>query len=125
MEVCMARILTLFLMIAIALAARDPLPTPLIRTADPAMARTGDVVTVTGENLEKDLVLEVYLTDRTQNTKVSILEQSRTSIKFKVPPVKPGKYWLMVLANPTDPVLIEEPCRITVEDGTSPSGFAQ
>ena len=125
MEVWMARIITLFLMIAIALAARDPLPTPLIRIAEPTTAKIGDAVTVTGDNLQKELVLEVYLTDRTENTRVRILEQSSTSIKFQVPPVNPGKYWLMVLANPTDPVLIEEPCRITVEGGTSSSQSAR
>jgi hypothetical protein len=97
-------------------SARDPQPTPLIRVVEPATAKAGEEVTVTGDNLGKDLVLEVYLTDRTDKTKVAVIEQNATTIKFKVPAsIKPGKYWLMVLANFPEPLLIEEPARLMVE----------
>jgi IPT/TIG domain-containing protein len=111
----MARILLLSLIAAVALTARDPFATPMMRVAEPATAKVGDVVAVTGINLEKEVVAEVYLTDRTDDTKVTVLEQSSTTIKFKVPSVKPGNYWLKVLVKGDEPVFIEEPCRITVE----------
>ena len=44
-------IILLFL-IALALNARDPSPTPLMRVAEPETAKTRHVVTVTGINLE-------------------------------------------------------------------------
>lgn len=112
----MFRTLLLSLAIALPLLARDNAPTPLMRTADPRVAVAGDIVTVTGDYLSKDLVLEVYLSDRTVNTKVTILEQSATTLKFRVPSVKPGKYWFVVLANAAEPVLLEEPCGLIVEE---------
>lgn len=110
----MARIVLLFLA-ALVLTARDPSPTPVMRVAEPETAKVGDIVTVTGIHLDKELVAEVYLTDRTDDIKVTILEQSSTAIKFKVPSVKPGRYWLKVLVKEDEPLLIEEPCRLTVE----------
>lgn len=111
----MARIMLLSLIAAVALTARDPFATPVMRVAEPATAQVGDVVTVTGINLEKELVAEVNLTDRTDDTKVTVIEQSSTTIKFKMPSAKPGSYWLKVLATGDEPLFIEEPCRITVE----------
>lgn len=109
-------VLLLSLVFVPAVTARDPQPTPLMRVVEPATAKAGDEVTVTGDNLGKDLVIEVYLTDRTNKTKVSVVSQTNTEIKFKVPAsLKPGKYWLMVLANMAEPLLIEEPARLIIE----------
>ena len=108
-------LLLLSLVLPFSLAARDPVPTPLVRTVEPSTAKAGEVVTAKGDNLDKEIVLEVYLTDRKDKTKVQILEQTATSIKFKVPAVAAGKYWVMVLANFPEPLLIEEPAPILIE----------
>ena len=109
-------LLLVSLVLVPALFARDPQATPLMRVVEPATAKAGDEIAVTGDNLGKDLVAEVYLTDRTNKTKVTLTEQTETSIKFKVPAsVKAGKYWLMVLANMSEPLLIEEPVRLMIE----------
>jgi hypothetical protein len=109
-------LLLVSLVLVPALFARDPQATPLMRVVEPATAKAGDEIVVTGDNLGKDLVVEVYLTDRTNKTKVTVTEQTETSIKFKVPAsVKAGKYWIMVLANMAEPLLIEEPVRLMIE----------
>lgn len=110
-------LLLVSLVLVPALIARDPQPTPLMRVVEPASAKAGEEIAVTGDNLGKEVVLEVYLTDRTNpKIKVAVTEQNDTTIKFKVPStVKAGKYWLMVLANMAEPLLIEEPARIIVE----------
>jgi hypothetical protein len=112
----MVFLLLLSLVLPVVAAPRDPLPTPIVRTVDPRTAKVGDEVTVTGEHLGKDLVVEVYLTDRTDKTKVTVLEQNGTTIRFKVPAgMKPAKYWVMVLANLPEPILIEQPAPLIVE----------
>lgn len=111
-----AFLLLISLLVPLALLARDPQPTPLMRNIDPMTAAAGDLVTVTGDNLSKDIVLEVYMTDRTDKTKVEVTEQTATTVKFKVPAkIKAGKYWMMVLVNYAEPLLIEEPVRIVIE----------
>jgi hypothetical protein len=113
----MVFLLLLSLVLPVALTPRDPLPTPIMRSVEPRTARAGDEVTVTGDNLGKDLVVEVYLTDRTNKTKVTVIEQNSTTVKFKVPAnIKPAKYWLMVLANFPEPLLIEQPAPIVIEE---------
>jgi hypothetical protein len=110
-------LLLVALVLAPALFARDPQATPLMRSAEPTTAKAGDEIVVTGDNLGKDLVTEVYLTDRTDKPiKVTVTEQTETTVKFKVPAtVKAGKYWVMVLANMKEPLLIEEPVRLMIE----------
>jgi len=109
-------LLLVSLVLVPALFARDPQATPLMRVVEPATAKAGDEITVSGDNLGKDLVSEVYLTDRTNKTKVTVIEQTDTTIKFKVPAtMKAGKYWLMVLANMSEPLLIEEPAKLMIE----------
>jgi hypothetical protein len=109
-------LLLLSLVLPVVAAPRDPIPTPIMRTVEPRTAKAGDEVTVTGDNLGKDIVSEVYLTDRTNKVKVTVLEQNSTTVKFTVPAkIKPARYWLMVLANFPEPLLIEQPAPITIE----------
>ena len=71
---------------------------------------------MSGDNLNKELVSEVYMTANGVNTKVEVLTQSAKSIVFKVPAdIKPGPYKLTVLLNSPDPTFIEEPVRIVIE----------
>jgi hypothetical protein len=112
----MVFLLLLSLVLPVVAAPRDPIPTPIMRSVEPRTAKAGDEVTVTGDNLGKDIVLEVYLTDRTNKVKVTVLDQNSTTVKFTVPAnIKPAKYWLMVLANFPEPLLIEQPAPITIE----------
>jgi hypothetical protein len=112
----MVILLLLSLFVPVLAPPRDPLPTPIMRTVEPRTAKAGDEVTVTGDNLGKDLVLEVYLTDRTNKVKVEVTQQNSTTVKFTVPAkIKPAKYWMMVLANFPEPLLIEQPAPIIIE----------
>lgn len=60
--------------------------TPKLISVDPGSAKAGDALSVTGENLEKSMVVELYLTDGKNDIKVPITEQSEKAIKFTVPP---------------------------------------
>lgn len=91
-------------------------------SVEPASGKVGDVLVAQGTNLDRDTVAALYLTDGTTDIKVAIIEQSATSIQFRIPPeAKPGRFALMVLTKGKDPKLIEEPVRITVEPETTSS----
>lgn len=93
----------------------EPRPVPLMRSVEPAAAKSGALVLVKGENLSRRFVAEVYVSDGARNQKVVITEQTDATLKFTVPTeCKPGKYLLLVLMNSLDPVLLEEPVKLTV-----------
>jgi hypothetical protein len=89
---------------------------PRFATVEPANGKVGDLLMVTGENIGKDLIAEVYLTDGKNDIKVAVTEQSATQIKFKIPTAKIGRYRLMVLTKGKEPKLIEQPVRVEVEE---------
>jgi len=90
---------------------------PQMTTVDPDSGKAGDVVTVTGENLDKSAVAKLYLTDGTHDIEVAMDEQTATSIKFKIPAAaKPGRLALMVLTTGKTPKLIEQPVKILIEE---------
>ncbi len=91
---------------------------PRITAVEPASGKVGDVVTITGENLQKDNVAKVFLTDGTKDTPCdTITEQTATSIKFKIPAAaKPGRLALMFLTAGKNPQLMEQPFKITIEE---------
>jgi len=94
---------------------------PLMQAVDPASAKIGDVVTVTGENLDQNLIAALYLTNGKDDVKVEIVEQTATSIKFKIPAaVKTGRLAVMVLTKGKEPKLIEEPVKILIESPMAP-----
>ncbi|MBK9170295.1 MAG: hypothetical protein IPM24_22930 [Bryobacterales bacterium] len=85
-------------------------------TVDPDTASAGAMVTVNGENLDKNGVKKLYLTDGTNDTEVEIVEQGAASIKFKIPAgVKPGRLSLMILTAGENPRLVEQPVKVTIE----------
>ena len=89
---------------------------PQMQMVDPASAKIGDVVTVTGENLDQTVVAALYLTNGKDDFKVEITGQTATEIKFKIPPaVKTGRLALMVLTKGKDGRYIEEPVKVLVE----------
>jgi hypothetical protein len=90
---------------------------PRMTSVEPTSAKKGDVVAVTGENLDKDLVAKVYLTDGKNDTVVEVTEQSATSIKFKIPAAKvAGRLAVMVLTTGKEPKYIEQPVKVTIEE---------
>lgn len=91
-------------------------PTPLMRTVTPDTARSGDILTVTGENLDKARVAEIYLTDGKVEYKMAVTEQAETTVKVKVPAsAKPGRLRLMILTTGNQPQFLEQPVTVVIE----------
>lgn len=89
---------------------------PKMTAVEPASGKSGDEITVSGENLDKSNVAEIYLTDGKKDIKLSMSQQTAQSIKFKIPAdVKPGRFALMILTAGPDPKLIEQPVKLSVE----------
>ncbi len=88
---------------------------PRMSTVDPSSGKTGDVVAVTGENLDKANVSKVYLTDGKNDFVCEVTEQSATEIKLKIPAKATGRLALMILTTGKEPKLIEQPVKVTVE----------
>jgi hypothetical protein len=107
----------LLLAVAALLAGRQTISgqSARISAVDPLTAKVGDLVTATGEGIDKTKIDALYLTDGTNDFKVQVMEQSDTEIKFKVPKTKPGRYSLMVRTKETPPKLLEQPVKIDVE----------
>jgi len=111
-------LLSIALLLAVTAPAfpQDQAPAPLMNTVDPASARVGDVLTAQGAGLGQNEVTALYLTNGQLDTKVMIIEQTSTSIKFRIPPnAKAGRFALMVLTAGKNGKLIEEPVKVTVE----------
>lgn len=104
------------ILLAASLAAYAQQPMPRMTTVDPGNGKIGDVITVAGENLQKEQVAKLYLTDGKNDLLVQIAEQAATAIKFKIPEkVSPGRFSLMILTTGKEPKLIEQPVKLTVE----------
>jgi len=86
-------------------------------TVQPAEGKIGSVLRVHGLFLGKAKVDEVYLTDHTFDMKVKVLDQQEDVIEFRIPPsVKPGRLQLLVKTTGKQPLLLEQPVYITVEE---------
>jgi hypothetical protein len=90
---------------------------PQMQNVEPKNGKIGSVLKATGLHLGKTKVEEVYLTDHTFDMMVKVLDQTDNSIQFRIPPsVKPGKLQLLVKTAGKEPVLLEEPVYITVDE---------
>jgi hypothetical protein len=105
--------------ILILVAAVTLLTVPVQATmnaVEPATAKIGFVLTVTGANLGKTSVSEVYLTDGTHDYKATIVAQQDTSLKIVVPmSVKPGRLTLAYKPTDNPNAMLEQPVRVTIE----------
>ena len=81
-------ILLLLALVPFQLVAVDPaqpMPTPLMRVVEPGTAKVGDEILVTGDNLGKQYVAEIFLTAGKESHKVQVLSQEDKAVKFIVP----------------------------------------
>jgi hypothetical protein len=109
------------LALLIAVAAAPPLVAqetiPRCSTVEPMSGKVGTEIVITGENLGKETVAELYLTDGKNDIKIAMTEQTATSIKSKIPPAAHVgvRYRLMILTRGKEPKLIEQPVKVTIE----------
>ena len=90
---------------------------PQMNNVQPDGGKIGSVLRVHGIFLGKAKVDEVYLTDHTFDMKVKVLDQKDDVIEFRIPPsVKPGRLQLLVKTPGKQPLLLEQPVYITVEE---------
>jgi len=105
------------LLVAASVVAHAQQAMPRMTSVDPLNGKKGDVIVVTGENLQKDAVAKVYLTDGKNDIQVEVTEQTATSIKFKIPAkAAPGRLIVMVLTAGKDAKLIEQPVKVTIDE---------
>ena len=84
---------------------------------EPRAGKPGTVLVISGISLNKEQVDEVYLTDHRFDVKVKILEQTADKLKIRIPPfVKPGRQQLLLLTTGKNPVYLEQPVWVQVED---------
>lgn len=89
---------------------------PKMVSVEPGQGKAGDELVVTGENLDKKAVAEIFLTDGKTDYKLPIVSQDAKSIKFKIgPDAKAGRFSLMIMTAGADPKLIEQPVKVTVQ----------
>jgi hypothetical protein len=79
--------------------------------------KAGDIIAVAGENLQKEQVVKVFLTDGKNDTPVEVTEQTATTVKFKIPDkVATGaRLALMILTGGKDAKYIEQPVKVMIE----------
>ena len=105
------------MLLAAAFTAWAQQPMPRMISVDPMNGKHGDIIAVTGENLQKDLVAKVFLTDGKNDIPVEVSEQTATTIKFKIPDkAAPGRLTVMVLTTGKDAKYIEQPVKVTIEE---------
>ena len=88
---------------------------PRMSSVDPTSGKAGDVIAVTGENLDKATVAKVYLTDDKNDFVCEVTDQTATGIKFKIPAKATGRLALMILTTGKEPKLITQPVKVSIE----------
>jgi IPT/TIG domain-containing protein len=103
------------ILLAASFAALAQPAMPRMTSVEPQNGKQGDVLAVAGENLQKDTVAKVYLTDGKLDFEVTITEQSDKEIKFKIPAKATGRLALMVLTAGKEAKLIEQPVKVQID----------
>jgi hypothetical protein len=104
------------LLIAAGLSAYAQTAMPRMTSCEPQNGKKGDVIAVAGENLTKEVVAKVFLTDGKNDFAVEVTEQTATNIKFKIPEKATGRLALMVLTTGKDAKYIEQPVKVTIDE---------
>ena len=108
------------LLLAASLTAWAQQAMPRMTSVDPMNGKQGDVIVVTGENLNKSAVAKLYLTDGKNDLICEVVDQTDTTIKFKIPAkAAPGRLILMVLTTGKDAKYIEQPVKVTIDEPAS------
>ena len=111
------RITLVLSLLCLAGAASLPAQVPVMHKVLPENGQIGSVLRIQGVFLGKTRVDEVYLTDHTFDMKVKVLDQTEDSIEFRVPPfVKPGRLQLLVKTAGKEPMLLEQPVYINIDE---------
>jgi hypothetical protein len=111
------RITLVLSLLCLAGTALLPAQVPVMHKVDPDSGKIGSVLKIEGVALGKTKVDEVYLTDHTFDMKVKVLDQTDDSIAIRIPPfAKPGRLQLVVKTAGKEPVLLEQPVYVTIED---------
>ena len=88
---------------------------PRLATVTPDTGNSSVSYTAAGENLTKDSIKDLYITNGKDDIKVEIVSQKDDSIVFKVPAsTKPGRYSLMILTADGKQFL-EQPVKLNIE----------
>jgi len=86
---------------------------PRVTGVEPSSGKAESNVTVTGENLGKESVTDLYLSDNTTDYKATVVEQTAQKVVVKVPQVKPGAYNLSIHVGNN---IFIQPIRFTVQE---------
>jgi hypothetical protein len=105
------------LLLAAGFAAYAQEGMPRMYTVDPANAQRGDVITITGDYLDAGCVAQVFLTDGKNDTQAVVTEQSKTTLKLKIPEkIGAGRWAVMVLTPGPNAKYIEEPVKVLIQE---------
>jgi hypothetical protein len=108
-----AQITFIVAMLVLSVAAGLPAQnSPKVNMVDPLTGKVNDSVTLTGQNLGKETVSGVFLSDDKDDFKAALVEQDSAKIVLKVPQVKSGGYNISIQEG--DKILIL-PLRFTVQ----------
>jgi hypothetical protein len=111
-----SRILATTVWALLAASAIATAEVPQVLTIEPKNAKPGTVVSVTGVSLDQTKVDDAFLTDHRFDLKVKVLEQTPTSMKFRVPPfIKAGRQQLLLQTTGDVPKLLEQPVFLLIE----------
>jgi hypothetical protein len=92
-------------------------PAPQMTDISQKTAKPGEIITVSGQGLNSKNIDEIYLTDHKFDMRVKVLEQTQSTVKFRVPPfAKPGRTQLLFLTRGDEPKLLEQPVYLLIED---------
>jgi hypothetical protein len=87
-----------------------------ISSVEPAHALVSEELVITGTNLSKAAVSDLFLTLRDDDFPLQILEQTDTNIRCRMPgDLKPGRFSLTILTSGDAPAMIEQPVKVHVE----------
>jgi len=101
------------LIAATCLVAQEAMPR--MTSVEPYSGKVGDIVTISGENLDKGNVAKVYLIDDKNDLPCEVTEQSATAIKVKIPAKATGRMAFMIRTGGKEPKEIVQPVKVSIE----------
>jgi len=88
---------------------------PRMTSVDPYSSKVGDVVTITGENLDKDNVAKIFLTNDKGDLPCEVIEQNATTVKVKIPEKATGRMAFVIRTGGKEPKEIVQPVKVMIE----------